>query len=92
MNLVALIDCDDFPFDRFTGEQPCDEVEPSADAGDDVVDLFEGDGDLDIGEGTGLNCFKRFLALVVVESLSAQPSEHIDSESFSLILFFSVLI
>jgi hypothetical protein len=92
---------EDFVFDvplKLTGEQPCDEVEPSAEAGEDVVERFDGEGDREDGEGNGLNVFNLLLLLlllpeilVVVESLSTPPSEQRDSLSVSLIRFLVLL-
>jgi len=97
LNFVEL-NGEDFAFDellKLTGEQPCDEVEPSAEAGDDVVERFDGEGDRDNGEGKGLKVFNRLLLpvlLIVVESLSTPPSEHRDSLSVSLFRFLLLLL
>jgi len=93
LNLVELNCDEDFPFEeplKLTGEQACDEVEPSAEEGDDVVERFDGEGDREDGEDKGLNGFNRLLLpalLIVFESLSTPPSEQSDSLSVSLFLF-----
>lgn len=93
LNLATEFDCDVFTFDvllKLTGDDPCEDVDPSADEGDEVIERFEGEGDLDEGRSIG----RMRLAFVVVPllafvpSLSAPPSEQSDSLSISLLLFF----
>jgi hypothetical protein len=101
LNFVELNCEEDFVFDvplKLTGEQPCDEVEPSAEDGEDVIERFDGEGDREDGDGNGLNVFNLLLLLLllpellnVVESLSTPPSEQRDSLSVSLFRFLVLL-
>lgn len=87
LNFVSADPFDDDLPPPLTGEQPCDEVELSADAGDEAVDRLEGDGDRDDGRGAVIcrrdDPFDRLMwwwpTLTLVESLSAPSDPHSES-------------